>query len=254
MAEDPEGEIGVRGGEVQTADEAADFLFGGGGGAPFLGAAWTRFQVAAGAEGIEQERGKAFELSGAGGEMFFGFRNGLRSARQLVEADGYGLAEIHGAMLFAGVDAQEPMAVAEVFIRKASLLRTEKKSNGTGRKAFADDGSGLFKALDGVLQLTLADGGGSDNERAVRDRFGDGLELFGAGEKRSRSDGGARLAIGQLIGVDHAKMEEAEVAHGAGGCPDVQGIAWCDKNDTQAVGFSMRRQGTRVYIGREAAK
>jgi len=109
-------------------------------------------------------------------------------------------------MLFAGGDAQEPMAVAEVFIRESSLLRTEKKSNGTRRKAFADEGSGLLKAPDGVLQLTLADGGGSNNERAVRDRFGDGLELFSAREQRSRTDGGARLAKRQLIGVHHAKM------------------------------------------------
>jgi hypothetical protein len=54
--------------------------------------------------------------------MFLWLRDGLDIAREFVEADGYGLAEIHGAMLFAGGYAQEPMAVAEVFIRKAALL------------------------------------------------------------------------------------------------------------------------------------
>src|ERR1700737_5018226 len=36
LAEDAEGEFGIGGGEVEAADEATDFLFGGRGGAPFL--------------------------------------------------------------------------------------------------------------------------------------------------------------------------------------------------------------------------
>jgi len=150
-------------------------------------------------------------------------------------------------MLFAGGDAQQPVAVAEVFVREATLLRTEKKGNGAGHQAFVDEGSSLLKAPDGVLQLTEADGGGSDDERAVRDGFGEGLEFFGASEERRGADRGARLAERQFVGVYHTKMEESEVAHGTGGGADVEGIARTDEYDAQAVEFRMGSQGRRVY-------
>ncbi len=54
LAEDAEEEIGVGGGEVKTANEAANFLVGGGGGAALLGGGGRRFDVSAGAERVEQ--------------------------------------------------------------------------------------------------------------------------------------------------------------------------------------------------------
>ena len=54
--------------------------------------------------------------------MFFQFHASLQIAREFVQADGYGLAKIHGAVLFARGNAHEPMAVAEVFIGEAALL------------------------------------------------------------------------------------------------------------------------------------
>jgi len=116
LAEDAEGEIGIRGGEVQAADESTNFFLGGSGGAPLLEAAGNRFQIATGPEGVEQERGEALQIGGSSVDMFLRFRDGLGVAPEFVEADGYGLAEVHGARLFAGGDAQEPMAMAEVFI------------------------------------------------------------------------------------------------------------------------------------------
>ena len=80
---------------MQTANEAAHFFVGGGGGAALLKAAGTRFQVAAGAESIEQERGETLKIGGGGGNVFLSFRDGLRIAREFVEADGYGLAKVH---------------------------------------------------------------------------------------------------------------------------------------------------------------
>jgi hypothetical protein len=112
----------------------------------------------------------------------------------------------------------------------------------------------LLKAPDGMLQLTEADGGGSDDERAVRDGFGERLELFGAGEQRRRADRGTRLSECQLIGVHHAKMEESEVAHGTRGGADVEGIARTDEYDAQAVEFGVGRQGRRVYSRRAVMK
>jgi hypothetical protein len=39
-------------------------------------------------------------------------------------------------------------------------------------------------------------------------------------------------------------MEEAEVAHGAGGCPDVEGVARGNEDNAQVVGFGLERQGS----------
>ena len=254
MAEDPEGKFGIRGREVQAADEAPNFFIDGSGGARFLRPAELRFQIAAGAKGVEQEPSKTLEICGRGGEMFFLFRDSLGIAGEFVEADGHSLAQIHGAVLFACRNAQEPMAVAEVRIRKAALLRAKKKGNATGGKAFADEGSGLLKAADRVLQLTLPNGSGSNNEVAILDGFSEGLELSGTHEQRRGADGGTRFSKSQLVGVHHTKMEEAKVAHGSGGGADVEGIPRFDEDDAQVIEFGVRRQERRVYCRREAMK
>ncbi len=128
-------------------------------------------------------------------------------------------------MLFPSGNAQQPVAVAEVFIRKAALFRTEKKGDVAAGQMLVEKTRGLLKAANGVLQLTEADGGGTDDQTAIFHGCGDGLEFFGLGEQRLGADGGPRLAKSQFVGVHHAKMEKAEVAHGAGGSADVEGIA-----------------------------
>ncbi len=232
---------------MQAADKAADLFLGGGGGTPFLGAAGIRFQIATGAEGFEQERGEALEIGGSGGDVLLSRRDGLRIAREFIETDGHGLPEVHGAMFFSGGDAEEPMAVAEVFIRKTTFLRAKKKSDAAAREMFAEETGGLIEAANRVLGLAATDGSRSDDERAVRDGFSDGLEFFGAGEQRCGADGGSRLTKSQLIGIHHAKMGDAEVAHGAGGRADVEGVARGDENDAQVVEFGLGRQQRRVY-------
>jgi hypothetical protein len=254
LAEDPEGKFGIRGREVKAADEAPNFLINGSGSAPLLRNAGVCLQIAAGAKGVEQEPRKTLEIGGRGGETFLLFRDSLGIAGELVEADGHGLAQIHGAVLFTSRNAQEPMAVAEVRIRKAALLRTEKKGNATVGKVFADEGSGLLKTADRVLQLTLPNSCGSNNEVAILDGFSESLELLGTHEQRRGADGGTRFSKGQLVGVHHTKMEEAEIAHGAGGRADVEGIPRFDENDAQVIEFGARRQERRVYCRRETMK
>ena len=116
LAKNAQGEFCISCGEVQPSDEAADFFLGWSGRRSLPGAAGTRFQIAAGAKGIDQECGEALEIGGGGGGMFLRFRGNMRSAREFVKADGYGLAKVHGAVLFAGGNAHEPVAVAEIFI------------------------------------------------------------------------------------------------------------------------------------------
>jgi hypothetical protein len=113
------------------------------------------------------------------------------------------------------------MAVAEVFVRKTALLRTEKKGDTAPGEMFADESRCLFEAANRMLRLATADGGGSDNERAIRDGFGDCFEFFGAGEQRLRPYGGTCFAERQFVGIHDAKMGKTEVAHGAGSSADV---------------------------------
>jgi hypothetical protein len=62
---------------------------------------------------------------------------------------------------------------------------------------------------------------------------------LGFAEQRCGADRGTRFAKSQFIGVHHAKMEKAEVAHGACGSPDVEWIARGDEDNPQAVGFGV---------------
>ena len=93
----------------------------------------------------------------------------------------------------------------------------------------------MFEAFDGVLRVAAANGGGADDESAVRDGFGNSLELFGAGEKRRGTHGRACFTKGQFVWIHDAKMEEAEVAHGAGGGANVERIARVDEDDAQVI-------------------
>ena len=93
----------------------------------------------------------------------------------------------------------------------------------------------MFEAFDGVLRVAAAHGGGADDESAVRHGFGNSLELFGASEKRRGAHSGACFTKSQFVGVDDAKMEETEVAHGAGGSANVERIARVDEDDAQVI-------------------
>ena len=90
-----------------------------------------------------------------------------------------------------------------------------------------------------MLRLAAADGGGADNERAIRDRFGNCFEFRGLREQRLSANGGTRLAKSPFVGTHREKMEETEVAHGAGRRANVERIARGDKNNPQAIGFGV---------------
>jgi hypothetical protein len=76
-----------------------------------------------------------------------------------------------------------------------------------------------------MVQFAAADRGGSNDEGAIGNGFGDSLKLFRAGEQRGGADGGTGLAKGDFVRVDHAQTEEPEVAHGASGGADIERVA-----------------------------
>ena len=116
MAKDAEGEFGIHGREMQPANETADFFFGGCGRAPFLGTPGVGFQITTGAQGVKQESSEALEMGSSGRHVLLRFHDGLEVSGEFVEANSYGLTKVHRTMLFASGNAQEPVAVAEVFV------------------------------------------------------------------------------------------------------------------------------------------
>ena len=49
----------------------------------------------------------------------------------------------------------------------------------------------------------------------------------------ARPDGGAGLAEGDVVGIDHPEAREAEIGHGAGGRADIERITGLDKDDPE---------------------
>ena len=176
---------GVAGGEIEAADEAADAVVGVG--------YCAAIEEAAGAEGFGEDGGEAFEFGGCGGRVFFQgageFGGGFGVADQFVEADGDGLAEIHRAMLGAGGDAQEPVAVAEIFVGQAGFFRAEEErdagfffaTSALACEALQNDAGAGFERAELMMQLAASGGCGADYQGAVGDGFGNGAELLSAG-------------------------------------------------------------------------
>jgi hypothetical protein len=255
LAEHAEEEFGVGRGELKAAKEAADFLGGESGG--------RRLEVAAGRESVEQKGSEAFEAGGVGEVGTGGSRvdgsaallrlGGRREiAGEFVEADGDGLTEIHGAVGLPGGNVEQPVAVAEIVIGEASFFGAEDKSDAARGEAFADEARGESEWLRRVRQIAARLRGGADDESAIGDGFSDGLELFRAGEKDRSSDSGTGFAEGEIVGINDAKTENAEVAHGAGGGAKVEGIAGGDEDDAEAVEFGRRRHGRTLQQGGRA--
>lgn len=123
-------------------------------------------QKTGGTEAIEDGRGEALEVAASCGrevQRFGSGRDCFGAAGKFVETDGDGLTEIHGAVLFAGGDAQKPMAMAEVLVGEAALFGTEKKGDAAESEALADEGRGLLQTLDGMLGFAAAEGRSADD-------------------------------------------------------------------------------------------
>jgi hypothetical protein len=211
-------------------------------------------EEAAGAESFAQDGGEAFEFAGGGGRGFFErlleFGGGFCVAREFVEADRYGLAQVHRAVLCAGGDAQQPVAVAQIFVGQAGFFRAEQErdaifftaSGALARKTLQNDARASFERAQRMMQFAAAGGCGADYQRAIRDRFRNGAELFGARENRRSAYGRTRFAICGVVGIHQAQMRAAEIAHGASGGANIQRIARRDEDDAKIV-----QEGRRIH-------
>ena len=93
---------------------------------------------------------------------------GPRSPGEFVEADGDGLAQIHGGLSRLGGDFDEDVAVRQIFACKTVLFRAEYEGNATAVGQFAlDDGGQIGQCDDRLLGLAIGQSSGADDKRAI---------------------------------------------------------------------------------------
>jgi len=226
---------------------------------------------------VEQELGEALAVFCCGWSFvdereFLGVFEAL--AGEFVEADGDGLAEVHGEMARGFLpcggagrehgDGGEERGVAELVVGEAGFFRAEEQGYAGlgvfgGIKGGEEDWGGLLEGEDGTGKVAVADGCGGGDEGAIRDGFGEGGEAAGLLHDGGGGDGGFGSELGGFelggfegggVVVDDAEVVEAEVLHGAGGGADVAGVAGADQDDGEAGacggeehGFDCRRVG-----------
>ena len=153
-------------------------------------------------------------------------------------------------MLLTGWNVGKPVTVAHVPIGETEFFRSEKESTRACRKMRADDRGGRFEALERMLEVAGSDGGSAYDEQTVRDGFSDGFELFGAGEEIGGTDGRACALECHVVGIHYPQVAKSEVAHGAGGCADVERIAGVYEDDAQLIELRRNRQDSLYFTVR----
>ena len=127
--------------------------------------------------------------------------------------------------------------MAEIIIRQADLLRTEEQCDGAGGETPTDQARTALEPMNRVVQHAAAYGRGANDKRTVGHRFSDRSVVLRVREKRGRTHGGGRFAKCRFVRLYHTQMLKTEVAQGAGGSSDIQGIARSHENHAQAVEF-----------------
>jgi hypothetical protein len=260
LAEDAHPGDGLTVGRAELQGELADEGFGGVGG--------KAAGVAGGLEDVEEKVGEALAIVGGGGCLVeCGDVDGVLEAiaGELIEADGDGLAEVHGEMadgfgLGCGGgeegDGGEEMAVAELVVGEASFFGAEEESDVVmGGEGGEDLWGGLLEGEDGLGELSDANGGGADDEGGVGDGCGQGVKAASVLEDGAGGDGGAggvKLAVelGGFKGsgevVDEVEVREAEVVESAGGGADVERVARANEDGGEVGAGGGGEHGTRI--------
>ena len=157
----------------------------------------------------------------------------LRS--QFVEADGDGLAQIHGGLAGTGGNFDEEMASSEVIASEAALFRAKEDSDAAAACDFAlDDGRQIREGDDRLVGLAAIERCGADDEGGIGDGLGDGCRFVGGLQKIFGANGGFGFAPVVFIRRNDGKAIEAEVGHGASSRPYIEGVARRDEDDGEA--------------------
>ena len=97
-----------------------------------------------------------------------------------------------------------------------------------------------------MLQVAMADGSGSDHERAVGNRFRHSFILLSRRQHSGGAHGRASALKRHIIRIDDPQTLETEVAHSPSGGADVERIARVHQNDAQMIEFSRSRQAVSI--------
>ena len=192
-------------------------------------------QESAFARRLQQHFGDPFDFARRCEFHFLGLPRALFVADQFIQADRHRLPQIHRNIFFASGNAHQPVAVAQVFVRKPEFLRPEKKRHAARNQPLADRARSLFQPLQRVLQ-----------------RRGDAPPSFPPPacsppplRPRSRilspppaprcAHGRARFAKCHFVGIHHAQIAKSEIAHRPRRGPDVQRVSAGDQHHAQTV-------------------
>src|SRR5579862_766022 len=102
-------------------------------------------EIAAGVQRLEQHLGDALDLSGRSERRLLRLPRTFRVANEFVEANSHRLTQVHGNILFAGGDADQPVTVTQIVIREAELFRTEQERDAARRQPLADQARATFE-------------------------------------------------------------------------------------------------------------
>lgn len=182
------------------------------------------FVVAAFPEDRVQPFGDRFDMTGdrgaPGGKRLGGE---LVAPDEFIERDGDGLPEVHGGVFRPRRNAHQPMAVAHRFVGQAIFLGTEED----GRTASVGEQmpSPSLQAMKRLIRFAVIAARGANDQRAIGDGVGDGLEHTNRLHYHRGVDGRLRFAEGDVVGLHQAEIEEPEVTHGARRRTDIEWIA-----------------------------
>jgi len=170
--------------------------------------------------------------------------------RELVEADGGGLTEIHGWLERVSGDLDEDVTKREIVAGEAVFFGTEHEGDAAvAAEMLFNDGRKSGKRKDGLLRLAIGQSAGANNESAIAHGFGKRLRLFGILEQFRGADGGACFTPVGLIRGDDGHAGEGEVGHGARDCSNVERIARRDEHYFEAVALGVSEQEIIVERG-----
>ena len=98
-----------------------------------------------------------------------------------------------------------------------------------------------------MLQFAISDCRGSHDKGTIGDSAGKAVKNLRPRKDFRSSHGGSGLAEGRLERVHDAQRTKPKIAHGACGCPDVQGIARGHKDHVHAVELKQFGQDPLFY-------
>ena len=137
--------------------------------------------------------------------------------------------------------------MAEIAVGEPDFLRTEQECDSTRCKVAANEAGTDFQSPQGLLQFTMAYSCGADDQRTVRDGFGNILVLHCSRHQLGGADRRASLAKRYFVRIDKAELRESKVAHGACCSTDVKRVAGGHKDYAQAIKFRREIQGCSFY-------